>query len=92
MRTPYFYNKVNVFQVFHISTNIEQVKKMSNRFISINKIQCKKCRDIIESRTVNDFKTCTCGSVSISGGKEYLRRLGNVDDYIEMCEWEKEKG
>ena len=27
-----------------------------------NAIRCKKCGDIIESKTVHDFKFCSCGS------------------------------
>ena len=30
--------------------------------IIINKIRCKKCGDIIESKTRHDFRTCSCGS------------------------------
>lgn len=65
---------------------------MSYRKILTNKIQCKKCNDIIESRTTTDLKYCSCGAVSISGGKDCLRRYGDPDNYIEMCEWEKETG
>lgn len=39
-----------------------------------NKIRCKHCNDIIESKTVHDFKQCKCGSVFVDGGKQYLRR------------------
>ena len=42
--------------------------------IKINKIRCKRCGDIIESKTVHDFKFCKCGAVAVDGGKEYLRR------------------
>lgn len=33
------------------------------RKIVKNKIRCKKCGDIIESVSVNDFKFCKCGAV-----------------------------
>ena len=42
--------------------------------IKINKIRCKRCGDIIESKTAHDFKFCKCGVVAVDGGKEYLRR------------------
>ncbi len=52
-----------------------------------NIIQCKKCGDIIESVTVHDFKTCSCGACSVDGGHDYLSRSAeNWDDYIEMSE------
>jgi len=39
----------------------------------VNKVRCKKCDDIIESRSTYDFKTCKCGTISIDGGKEYQK-------------------
>ena len=49
-----------------------------------NCIRCKKCGDIIESTNINDKKTCSCGTVSISGGHEYLSRIGYFDYYEEL--------
>ena len=49
-----------------------------------NKIKCKKCGDVIESKSTNDLKRCSCGAVAVDGGKEYLKRLGNENDYIEL--------
>lgn len=52
--------------------------------IIINKAQCKKCKDIIESKNINDFKRCSCGSIAVDGGLEYIKRIGNLDDVIEL--------
>ena len=53
--------------------------------ISVNKIRCNFCGDIIESTHVHDFKTCKCGRVSVDGGHEYLRRcFKEVGDYEEL--------
>ena len=49
-----------------------------------NKIKCKKCGDVIESKTNNDLKRCSCGAVAVDGGKEYLKRIGNEEDYEEL--------
>lgn len=54
-----------------------------------NKIQCKKCGDIIESKTVHDMVWCKCGAVAVDGGKEYLRRTGNDEDIIELSKYEE---
>lgn len=62
---------------------------MENKII-INKAQCKKCKDIIESKDTNDLKRCTCGSIAVDGGLEYIKRIGNPDDVIELSEYEKE--
>ncbi len=54
-----------------------------------NKIRCKKCGDIIESVSVNDFKFCKCGAVAVDGGFDYLRRCGNLEDIEELSEVER---
>jgi len=45
-----------------------------------------KCGDIIESKDRHDFKFCSCGAVAVDGGKNYLKRLGNREDYEELSE------
>jgi len=57
--------------------------------IIINKIKCKKCGDVIESKHVHDFKYCKCKSVAVDGGKEYLKRLGNLEDFEELSKARK---
>jgi len=54
--------------------------------IIANKIRCIKCGDIIESEHRHDFKFCQCGAVAVDGGKDYLRRVGNREDWEEMSE------
>lgn len=49
-----------------------------------NKIQCKYCKDIIESKKCHDLKRCSCGKVAVDGGTEYMRIIGNKDDYIDL--------
>ena len=56
--------------------------------IIVNKTKCKKCGDIIESKEVNDFKRCTCGSIAVDGGLEYIKRVGNKEDVIELSKFE----
>ena len=57
--------------------------------ILVNKIKCKKCGDIIESKSVHDFKRCKCGAVAVDGGHDYLKRCGNLEDFEELSEYEK---
>ena len=52
--------------------------------IIANKAKCKKCGDIIESVSVHDFVTCSCGAISVDGGKSYLRRSGELDNLIDL--------
>jgi len=51
-----------------------------------NKIKCKTCGDIIESKYRHDYKKCKCGLVAVDGGEDYCRRSfpsGNPDDWFE---------
>ena len=49
--------------------------------ILVNKIKCKKCGDVIESKSRHDFKSCICGAVSVDGGLDYIRRCGEETSY-----------
>lgn len=56
--------------------------------IKVNKIQCKICGDIIESKHVHDYVECSCGACAADGGREYLRRCwdparGGPEDVFE---------
>jgi phage FluMu protein Com len=39
-----------------------------------NRIRCKHCGDVIESKHTHHYVTCKCGKVACDGGKEYLKR------------------
>ncbi len=62
--------------------------KQSVKKIYVNMVQCKKCHDIIVSQTVHDFKECQCGAIAVDGGKEYLKRVGDLDQYFELTQYE----
>ena len=56
-----------------------------------NKIQCKHCGEIIESKSVHDFVSCKCESCSVDGGHFYLSRSfknSSKEDFIELSEVE----
>lgn len=80
---------------------------MTEDLIVSNQIKCNKCGDTPFSKHRHDFVSCKCGAVSVDGGTEYLRRLGNIEDWEEMSiivdskivndciaavEWAKETG
>lgn len=54
-----------------------------------NKAQCKLCDDVIESKYRHDFVSCKCGEIFVDGGKDYLRRGGELDDIIELSEMDE---
>lgn len=53
-----------------------------------NSAMCLKCKDIITSYTRYDFVTCRCHALSVDGGLDYVRRLGNQADFKNLCVYE----
>lgn len=53
-----------------------------------NRIKCKKCGDIIESKSVHDWVPCKCGACFVDGGLFYSRIGGNLEDIEMLQEWE----
>ena len=49
-----------------------------------NAVTCLACGDFIVSKHRHDFVTCTCGAVSVDGGQEYLRRVGDFANAIDL--------
>lgn len=62
--------------------------------LSKNQIQCKHCKDIIESKTIHDLQFCKCRAVGIDGGLVYPKRIFSSETpekhYIDLSEY-KEK-
>jgi len=57
-----------------------------------NALQCRHCRDVIESKQIHDFVTCSCGACSVDGGHDYIRRCfrnGSDIDSIDLTEVEQ---
>ncbi len=56
-----------------------------------NKAKCLKCGDIIESIDRHDYVQCSCGNISVDGGKDYLKRSyrDGMDTWIDMSISEK---
>lgn len=59
--------------------------------IARNRVKCKLCGDVIESKRRHDFVNCKCGECFTDGGTSYIRRGGNPDDMIDMSEYEEDK-
>ena len=52
--------------------------------ILVNQLQCNSCKDIITSYHTHDFKYCKCGKIAVDGGREYLRRVGELTGYTDL--------
>ncbi|MCR5543869.1 MAG: hypothetical protein K6F55_06940 [Eubacterium sp.] len=59
--------------------------------IKRNMAKCRKCGDVIESKSRCNLVRCSCGAIYIDGGKHYLKRGYKEDpeDLIEMSEYEE---
>lgn len=81
--------KMEYGNVIQIQPN--EVLKLIRGPIKANKAQCSICKDIIESEYTHDFKFCSCGSIAVDGGKEYLRRSYKSEEcLIELSEYEND--
>lgn len=62
---------------------------MSSKIL-VNRCKCLKCGDVIESKSVHDWVSCSCGAIFTDGGTEYVRRGGEwelIED-MSVCEGE----
>lgn len=61
---------------------------MDDRKIAQNSARCLDCGDEIVSGHRHDFVTCSCGNLSVDGGKSYTRRLFRNSNWEETSEYE----
>jgi hypothetical protein len=67
------------------------MRKFMTTVVEINKAQCGVCKDIIESKHRHDFVYCKCGAIFVDGGKDYLRRGGDLNNIIELSKSHEEE-
>ena len=67
---------------------MKKEKNTKRKKILRNRAQCLKCMDIIESVHRHDFVGCSCGTIYVDGGKDYLRRVGKFNYLKELSEYE----
>lgn len=49
-----------------------------------NAALCLSCGDKIVSKHRHDFVECTCGAIAVDGGQEYLRRIGDFGNAMDI--------
>lgn len=68
-----------------IDTPPEVRKKHYVGNIFENRAKCLKCGDVIISRNVHDYVTCSCGDLSVDGGSWYAKRsCASLNNYEEL--------
>ncbi len=50
-----------------------------------NKALCLHCDEVVESKHRHDYVMCSCRSIGVDGGTDYIRRIGDPSDYVDMC-------
>ena len=56
--------------------------------IKSNKAKCLTCGDVIESKHLHDFVSCSCGKLAVDGGLAYIKRCWS-EPFEEMSEQEE---
>lgn len=63
--------------------------------VKVNKIQCNICKECVESVYRHNFVACKCFRDSggttgcwTDGGKEYIRRGGDPDSFVDLSIFE----
>lgn len=59
--------------------------------ILANRIRCRYCGDIVESKSPYEMQFCRCGRVAANGGRERLGRISvySRGDYEELSIFEE---
>lgn len=71
----------------HIAAKLRQQSGSPQKTkILRNAIRCRLCGEEIESGYRHNFVLCRCGACGVDGGRDYLRRIGNRNDYTELSE------
>jgi len=51
-----------------------------------NKARCDCCGDVLVSEHRHDFRSCSCGNLSVDGGSAYVRRFWRDGPWTELSE------
>lgn len=41
--------------------------------MKVNALKCPICEDTVYSRATHDFRNCSCGSIAVDGGFDYMK-------------------
>lgn len=64
----------------------------------LNSAQCRNCLEVLVSNFRHEFVSCSCyrnhkdgRGIAIDGGSEYCRRVGYIENIIELSKWEEDE-
>lgn len=70
-----------------ITGSDQDVEHFLNKKLIRNSIRCKRCGDIIESKTPHHAVTCECKFIMVDGGLSYTRVMGDLDNIEYLHQW-----
>ena len=56
------------------------LKKPEKEGTMVAGVMCKQCGDLVFSRARHDYRKCTCGSIAVDGGFDYMRIIGEEEN------------
>lgn len=59
------------------------MKKKQHKNLLVDAARCMSCKTVLFSRTRHDYRSCTCGSISVDGGFDYFRYRADQQDLIQ---------
>ncbi len=77
---------MDIHDISHRGTTKQKRKDLRIGDIYTNAAICKSCDWFIRSKNAHDFVTCKCGKLSVDGGSFYAKRIGNINNYINIIE------
>lgn len=66
---------------------IKKPKPLEN----VMQLYCNKCCDTIWSKYSGDFVSCKCGTISVDQTHDYIRIIGEKEDYLVVNNEEVDK-
>lgn len=74
------------FKNYAIIRKLNMTKKKQltppNNLTEVVSVKCPKCKDTVYSRTRHDMRFCTCESISIDGGFDYVKVSNSINKPI----------
>jgi hypothetical protein len=55
-------------------TSAEERKRVNVGDIFANQAKCLNCNEVVRSRNRHDYRSCSCGNLSVDGGSMYCKR------------------
>jgi hypothetical protein len=49
-----------------------------------NAARCLQCGEVVRSRNRHDFRSCSCGTLTVDGGSWYAKRIGDKTKWEDM--------